>query len=228
MNKTATWNAGNAPKFRLYTSDSSEDKDVSIQNTPAGGGAVVQSDIGKATQDVVANSGAIVVAPASYSGGQQIVVKVPAQALAVKAYIGKIGAGATTGGTYQQIVPVTSSVARLDSEITSSDKSSKDLILVGGPCVNTLVASLATASANATAKYPFTCASWLARNFGSIRVIDDAFATGHQVVVVAGTRAADTRLAANVLQQYDTLLTGQTSSAVEVTSLSTSGITAVS
>jgi len=93
--------------------------------------------------------------------------------------------------------------------------------------VNTLVAELAVASGNATAKFPYACTSWPARNFGMVKVIDDGFAVGHQVVVVAGTRAADTRLAANVLQQYDTLLSGQNASAIEVTSLSASGITPV-
>lgn len=226
--KTTTWSTTQPPTFRLGTSDSSEDLDVAVQSTAAGPGSPATALIGKATQDVVANSGVIVLAPASYTGGNQVAIEVPAQALKVKAYVGKMGTGATSGGTYQQTVPITQSIARLDSEITSSDEASHDLILVGGPCVNTLVASLATASGNATAMYPYTCASWPARNFGSVRVIDNAFATGHQVVVVAGTRAADTRLAANVMQQYDTLLAGQTSSAVEVTSLSASGITAVS
>jgi hypothetical protein len=224
-NKTGTWTASQPPSFRLYTTDSAEENDILVHNTPSGGGAVVYSAIGKASQDVVADSGAIVLAPSSYTAGNQVVVKVPAQALAVKAYVGKTGGAGTAAGTYQQIVPITQSIAKLDSEITAADEAAKDLVIVGGPCVNTLVASLATASGNATAKFPYTCASWPARNFGRIQVIDDAFVTGHQVVVIAGTRAADTRLAANVLQQYDTLLSGQTASAVEVTSLSASGIT---
>ncbi len=227
VNTSATWSSTQSPQFRLYTTDSAEVKDIQSVQTPSGGGTPVYQDIGQSIQDVINNGGTIISAPAS-AGSNMESVKLPAQLLQVKAYVGKVGVAGTTSGTYQQIVPVTSSVARLDSEITSSDKASKGLILVGGPCVNTLVASLATASGNATASYPYTCASWPARNFGSLRVIDNAFATGHQVVVVAGTRAADTRLAANVLQQFDTLLAGQTSSNVEVTSLSASGITAVS
>lgn len=227
VNTSTTWSTATSPTFRLYTSDSTDTRDVQSVQTPSSGGSAVYQDIGQAVQDVVSNGGVIVSAPAS-AGSNVAIVKLPAQTLYVKAYVGKIGAAGTTSGSYQQIVPVTSSVARLDSEITSSDEASKDLILVGGPCVNTLVASLATASGSASAMYPYTCASWPGRNFGSIRVIDDAFATGHQVVVVAGTRAAETRLAANVLQQYDTLLAGQTSQNVEVTSLSASGITAVS
>jgi len=227
VNKTSTWSSSQPPTFRLYTTDSAEDYDVAVTNTPSGGGAAAYSYVGKATQDVVANTGAIILAPISYTASNQVLVKVPAQALAVKAYVGKVGTGATVGGTYQQIVPITQSIAKLDSEVTAADKLAKDFVLVGGPCVNTLVAELAIASGNATAKFPYACTSWPARNFGRIQVIDDAFATGHQVIVVAGTRAADTRLAAQVLMQYDTLLTSQNASAVEVTSLSASGITPV-
>jgi hypothetical protein len=224
-NSASTWSTTQSPQFRLYTADSTDTKDIQSVQTPAGGGTPSYQDIGQSVQDVVDNGGVVISAPAS-AGSNQEIIKVPAQLLQVKAYVGKIGAGGTTGGTYQQVVPITSSIARLDSEITTSDWASSNLILVGGPCVNTLVAGLATASGNATAMYPYTCASWPARNFGSVRVIDET--NGHHVVVVAGTRAADTRLAANVMQQYDTLLVGQTSQNVEVTSLSASGITAVS
>jgi hypothetical protein len=61
-----------------------------------------------------------------------------------------------------------------------------------------------------------------------ISIIDNPFptvTTGNVAVVVAGTRAEDTRMATTVLQQYDTLLVGQTASAVKVTSLATTGIT---
>jgi len=228
VNTTTTWSSSTSPTFRLYTTDSADTHDIEVVQTPSGGGSAIYQDIGQAVQDVVSNSGVIVSAPAN-QGSNVATVKLPAQALYVKAYVGKAGAATTTtGGTYQQPVPITQSVARLDSEIISSDEASSDLILVGGPCVNTLVAQLATASGNSSAMYPYTCASWPGRNFGSIRVIDNAFSTGHQVLVVAGTTAAYTRMAANVLQQYDTLLKGQTSQNVEVTSLSASGITAVS
>jgi len=226
VNKTTTWSTSQPPTFRLYTTDSSETKDVQVLNLPSGGGAAAYADIGQSTQDVVANNGVIITAPASYTGGNQVIVQVPSTALAVDAYVGKMGAGASAIGTYSQVVPITQSITRLDSEVTSADESSHDLVLVGGPCVNTLVASLATASGNSTtAEFPYTCASWPGRNFARIQVVDNAFATGHQALVVAGTRAADTRVAGNVLQQYDTLLKGITSQAVEVTSASASGIT---
>jgi hypothetical protein len=109
---------------------------------------------------------------------------------------GTISTSGTAGSvTTQTVLPITSDVVKLDSEITATDKTSKDLILVGGPCINTLVADLATAG-----KFPYTCANWPGRNFGKIQLISDAFATGQTALVVAGTRAADTDLASLVVQ----------------------------
>jgi S-layer protein (TIGR01564 family) len=89
----------------------------------------------------------------------------------------------------------------------------KNLVLVGGPCKNTVVADLA-----ATGAFPYTCANWpAARNFGLIKVIDGAYVPGKVVVVAAGTTRAETNLACAALQLYDTKLAGQTASTVEVT-----------
>jgi S-layer protein (TIGR01564 family) len=146
------------------------------------------------------------------------VLKIANKNLAVKAYFGKLGAAATAGTTVHEVVPVTSAVALLDSEVTSTHKAA-NLVLVGGPCVNTLVAELATAG-----KFGYTCAGWPARDFGLVQVIDDAFTTGKFALVLAGTRAQDTRMACHAVQHYDTLLKGKTATAVEVTSLSATGI----
>jgi len=103
----------------------------------------------------------------------------------------------TSGGTIttQTVLPITADVVKLDSEVTSADQSANDLILVGGPCINTLVATLATAN-----KFPYTCANWPGRNFGRVQLISDAFATGKTALVIAGTTAADTDLASRVVQ----------------------------
>jgi len=228
VNTSTSWSSTASPTFRLYTTDSANTHNIESFQTPAGGGTPTLQDIGQSIQNVVDNGGTIAVAPAN-QGTNVATVLLPAQALQIEAYVGMAGAATTTtGGTYQQPVPVTQSISYLDSEITSTQEANNDLILVGGPCVNTLVAGLATASGNSTALYPYTCTSWPAQNFGSIRVINNAFGTGHPAVVVAGTTAAYTRMAADVLQQYDTLLVGQTSQNVQVTSLSASGITATS
>ena len=110
---------------------------------------------------------------------------------------GTITTGGATGEvTTETVLPINWDIVKLDSEITSTDKTTKDLVLVGGPCVNTLVADLATAGS-----FPYTCAGWPGRNFGRVQVISGGFATGYTVAVIAGTRAADTDLAARVVQE---------------------------
>jgi S-layer protein (TIGR01564 family) len=104
------------------------------------------------------------------------------------------------GGKYKEILPVRTPIATLASK---ADKT-KNLILVGGPCANTLVQELVdTGKLNAD----YTCAG---RVLGSAWtpntayiIVTDGFTTGKYAVVVAGTAADDTVLASNALQQYD-------------------------
>ena len=102
------------------------------------------------------------------------------------------GAGTVTTET---VLPVTADVVKLDSEVTASDKSNNDFVLMGGPCIDSLVAELADAGL-----FPYTCANWPGRDFGRVDVIVDAFATGKTALVIAGTRAQDTDLAARIVQ----------------------------
>ena len=99
----------------------------------------------------------------------------------------------TSGGTYEAAVQITSPVAKLDTEVDTGSLNA-DLILVGGPCVNTLVATL-------LAQDNITCDTW---NFtkGIIKEYTDAFGSGRKALIVAGTSAdgKDTRdLAAMVM-----------------------------
>lgn len=102
------------------------------------------------------------------------------------------GAGTVTTET---VLPITADVVKLDTEVTDTDKTSNDFVLMGGPCIDSLVAELADAGL-----YPYTCADWPGRDFGRVDVIADAFASGQTALVIAGTRAADTDLAARVVQ----------------------------
>lgn len=215
VNTSLTWSTSSAPQFRLYTSDSTDTKDVQIPNV--GSSIPTLQDVGQASQDVVTDGGLTVANP-SGAGTNTVVIKAPAQTLNVMAYIGKAGAGTTTtGGTVNQLVPVTTPVAMLDTEVTSAVYS-KNMVLVGGPCVNSIVANMA---ANGTFKY--TCSGWPGSNFGYISVADNVYMQGKTVVVIAGTTAPDTRLAADVFQNYDTLLSSYTTqSAVQITGTTTS------
>ena len=110
----------------------------------------------------------------------------------------------TVSYTEKTVVPVTTSIAKLDSEVTTADKTAKNMILVGGPCANTLVQELVDAGKLGAS---YTCAgkvpgsAWTP-NTGYIIAVDDAFATGKVALVVAGTMAAQTRQACSTLQDY--------------------------
>ncbi len=205
-NKT-TWSTTNTPEFRLgQTGASAETAEVSILSEGS------LTDAGKQSNEVVSDHGILVQPTATYGAADQVVVKIPVKDLLIKAYFGKkTGEAAAGTTTYKEYVPITSAVAKLDSEVTATEKA-KNLVLVGGPCANTLVADLAAAG-----KFPYTCATWPGKNVGLIKAVDDAFTTGKVALVVAGTRAEDTRLASSVLQNYATRLSTITGGAVEVT-----------
>jgi hypothetical protein len=98
------------------------------------------------------------------------------------------------------------------------------LIVVGGPCVNSVAAEVLGLV------YP-ACGtdSGLTPDTAKIGVVDDKYASGLKVVLVYGWEAKDTRLAANVLQNYDqatvaSKLVGKSSVTVSGTSLATATI----
>ena len=79
-----------------------------------------------------------------------------------------------------------------------------NLILVGGPAVNSIVAELAAAGKTRTAEEWRTETDGV-RDYADsalIEAVDDAFTTGKTALVVAGYGADDTGNAAYVLQNY--------------------------
>ncbi|MBU3958160.1 MAG: S-layer protein, partial [Nanoarchaeota archaeon] len=209
----SVWNSAGADLaaelFRLGTTASSaEASDINVTteaSAPLGAGAKTQ-------EEIVDDSGVIVLTPATYTASDKVVFKVPSKALAVKAYFGKSGAAATTGETTttHTVIPVTTDVVKLDTEVMDAAALNNNVVLVGGPCVNTLVANLA-----ASGKFPYTCDTWPAENAAWVSVIQDAFQTGKVAVVVAGTRAQDTDLAALAIQSG--MLSGKNATSVKLT-----------
>lgn len=184
----SVWTATAAPQFRLGTSTTTaETSELGITTESTA------YEAGKKTgEELVDDSGILVLNPSSNGASDQVKIKVPSKTLAVKVYFGKKGEAATETTT-EKVVAVTADVAKLDTEVSTPTGS--DMILVGGPCVNTLVASLA-----ADGKFDYTCDTWPAENMAIVKVVEDAFETGKVAVVVAGTRAADTDLAARAIQ----------------------------
>jgi hypothetical protein len=96
------------------------------------------------------------------------------------------------GGAVQTAVKIQQPVAKLASEINPAALTG-DLILLGGPCANSLVATLMAAD-------NVTCDNW-PYSKGIIKEYANAFGSGHKALVVAGTTGTDTReLAAKVMQ----------------------------
>jgi hypothetical protein len=103
-----------------------------------------------------------------------------------------------SGGTVEQAVKIQNSVSKMESEITTSTLN-RDVILLGGPCANALVAEVLEMSASKpqcvsdfTAEYPTE---------GVIKVVSNAFASGQKALVVAGVdRDATRALAVKVMQ----------------------------
>ena len=129
-------------------------------------------------------------------------MNVPATKLTGIVAIGSdISVGGTGGGTYEAATPIDTAVGMLDSEITAADQSEKNIILVGGPCANTLVRTLLD-STEATCLSDFQDLGYTAGT-AMIKYVADAWGTGKAALIVAGYNAADTRAACAVLQDYD-------------------------
>lgn len=101
----------------------------------------------------------------------------------------------TTASTVEEAVPITTPVAKFESELGDGSTLTRDVILLGGPCamgtlVGALLASEETTCENFCTKYPD----------GMIQEFTNAFGSGQKALVVAGCTAAQTRsLAADVL-----------------------------
>lgn len=206
---TTLWTNQLVPEFRLGSTTTAQTTDVTVVS----GG--VNESAGTKTTDIIGDNGIILLAPEANAGSQEVHVKIPAKDLKIKAYFGKLGEGVSgntvTYDSYPSI-PVSTAIARLDSEVTASDKN-KNLISVGGPAVNSVTADALGL------EYPTKgVASGIPENKGMIKVIDDPYETGKDVVVVvvAGWEAEQTRAASAVLQKYGDKLAGVTAAEVEV------------
>ncbi len=107
--------------------------------------------------------------------------------------------GGGTGGTVHSSTPIKNAVAKLDTEVTNADQTTKNVILVGGPAVNTLVADLAAAGKTKDVQYYRDQGA----GYALINWVADAFATGKTALVVAGHSAGDTRTVTGFLQKFE-------------------------
>ncbi|MGB9693803.1 MAG: S-layer protein, partial [Fervidobacterium sp.] len=199
----------------LFTYDSSAKKFIlGNSESEAEGVDVMVDSTTKGTQEwkETLDWGTVIEGIKSNSAVNKVVISIPAERQKAKVYVGKLGAAAE-GQTYEKYVRVEMPVARLDTEVelSTTDKT-KNLVVVGGPCVN----KEAAAALNLT--YPACgAASTIPENAAMIKIVSDYPATGKYTVVVAGWEAGDTRTACAVIQQYATKLKDKAVSAVKVT-----------
>jgi hypothetical protein len=120
---------------------------------------------------------------------------VPENQLAVEHAFGEVTEG--SGDTTTQTPTGWPSSAALDSEVTSSDRENSNMILVGGPAVNTLTAELADEGMTWNAsQYESN------QDVGVLDLVNGAFSEGNSALVVAGHQADDTRAAAEFISNY--------------------------
>ncbi|MBI4895560.1 MAG: PEGA domain-containing protein, partial [Candidatus Aenigmarchaeota archaeon] len=73
-------------------------------------------------------------------------------------------------------------------------QTSKNIILIGGPCVNNKVASFAASGA-----FPYTCANWPGGSGSNFVIIKQIKTADSSVIIIAGTNAEDTRRGGRII-----------------------------
>ena len=119
--------------------------------------------------------------------------------LASDASVSSSGGSSSQTITYNESVPIKTPIAKLVSQVTTADKSSYNMILVGGPAINDLVRELADAGKTKNVTWYRSQGSGTAL----VDFVSDAWGTGKAALVVAGYGASDTVAAADIVQKYD-------------------------
>lgn len=160
------------------------------------------TDISGWEEDTRTENGIVILDPKAHLSGDSFEFDVNGDEGDFKANVvilGPSGTSSSTGDGVKKVIPVSTAVAKLDTEISDPATVGKDLVLVGGPAVNRLTAQAMGYT------YP-TYGSGLtefAAGEGYIQYTPGVFTSGQDVVIVAGWEAQDTRNAASVLQQVD-------------------------
>jgi hypothetical protein len=186
-----TWDADLVQSILGATSGTAETAELTINGTSRG----------TVEQDYRTLYGIIVRDPKGNGDSDELEIAVPSEQLKVTVLVEgpKTSVTAGAGTTVKKAVPIVDNIARLDSEVTETIKQQKNLILVGGPCVNTLTAQALGLS------YPACGAdSTVPEGAAMIKLVDNAFVQGKTALVVAGWEADNTRAACSVLQQFST------------------------
>jgi hypothetical protein len=123
----------------------------------------------------------------------------------------------TSSGSAYTISPVKAGIAMLDTEVGSTWQSN-NVIVVGGPCVNTV--------ASALLGNPATCTDGFTQGKARVQLFDQG--SSHVAMLVAGYSADDTRRAATVVHNFRNYASSFKGTEVQVSGTSMSDITVTS
>jgi hypothetical protein len=210
------WGVATADKFDFFghsTQDTTKAEDLQYAYA-----ADTFVDISAYEDDVRTKYGVIIQDPGSNGPSDQVVLEIPDEQADFKInvlFTGKGGTTSTTGGSVQINSIAGVDLVKLDTEVT--DKTSKPMIIVGGPAINPLAAEALGLT------YPaYGAASGIPEGKALIQLVENAFGGTNVALVVAGWDAANTREATTVLKNFDTYfdqLTGKMKVQVSGTSV---------
>ena len=135
--------------------------------------------------------GIVIKDPKSNGGSDSVVLEIPGDQ--VQANVVIKGSAATVAGGSTSFIPADITIdTKLSSEVAGSE-SAHQLILVGGPCANPTVEAVSGLGS--------TCSGW---DLGAGEAVLKMASNGNKVaLLVAGTDAVDTRMAAKVVANYE-------------------------
>jgi hypothetical protein len=154
--------------------------------------------------------------PKGTGGNNEVKLAIPSDQVRANIVISGTGTTTTSAGGSVQINSIAGvDLVKLDTEVT--DKTSKPMIIVGGPAINPLAAEALGLT------YPaYGAASGIPEGKALIQLVENAFGGENVALVVAGWEAANTREATTILKNFDSYtaqLTGKMKVQVSGTSV---------
>ncbi|MBI5803333.1 hypothetical protein HY448_01465 [Candidatus Pacearchaeota archaeon] len=185
---------------------------VDLETAPAGSGdsglgvndVLFSSDKGHYSASLQSDSditqdldwwGTLVTIDATESDQKTVEISYPESQVYAQIYIGEVGSEVTAGTTSSSGATQLGNVLVMDTEVSSVQ--SKNLIVVGGTCINSVAAEVLGGSYCGAG---FTDATGVGSGQFLIQSVGDAYTTGKVALVVAGYEVADTVNAATYLR----------------------------
>jgi hypothetical protein len=178
-----------------FVVDGSETDEVNIANPTGASGPVDFSDSNDDDQVYYTTWGSRIV----YDNDDAVDLMIwhPEEQLYVEAFIAETGATTTVSDdapegctVSEKPNPISASANKFDTEITSV--TSQNLIAVGGPCANSVTSTLLG--------NPEVCWEGFEAGKAMIKLVENG---NYVALIVAGGEGKDTRLAANILYEYE-------------------------